>query len=462
MTFDIPGAFVTTKTDEHIIMSLRGRLCEIMTRIDPKLYRKHITKDKKGNPVLYVQLYKSLYGLLRSALLFYKKFKSELEAYGFEMNPYDPCTFNKTTKDGNQHTVIFHVDDGLASHVDPVENTKLLIYLNKIYGDGITFTRGKKFDYLGMDMDYSEKGVLGVSMIPYVDSIIKEFPELIDKTSPTPAADYLFKIREDKDPDKLLDEERAMAFHRTVAQLLFLCMRARRDIQTAVAFLTTRVKQPDEDDWGKIKRVLQYLRATRTLRLRLSVDNLQCSKWLVDASHGVHWDCKGHTGAAMTLGEGAGISLSNKHKQNAKSSTEDELYGVDNTMTKILWSLEFIRAQGFDMTHALLYQDNKSAILLELNGKLSSSKRTKHIKMKYFFIKDQVDKGEVKIEHLGTEDMWVDVLTKPKQGKPFRKDRAKLMNCPIDWQEPGVTCSREPAKRDISVGGSMLIRAIHA
>jgi len=64
MTFDIPGAFVTTKTDEYVIMTLRGHLCEIMTRIDPKLYCKYITKDKKGNPVLYVQLYKSLYGLL--------------------------------------------------------------------------------------------------------------------------------------------------------------------------------------------------------------------------------------------------------------------------------------------------------------------------------------------------------------------------------------------------------------
>ena len=131
MLFDIPGAFITTKTDEYVIMILRGPLCEIMTRIDPKLYRKHITKDKKGKPVLYVQLYKSLYhGLLRSALLFYKKFKSELEAYGFEMNTYDPCVFNKITDDGNQHTVIFHVDDGLASHVNPIENTKLLKYLN--------------------------------------------------------------------------------------------------------------------------------------------------------------------------------------------------------------------------------------------------------------------------------------------------------------------------------------------
>jgi len=150
----------------------------------------------------------------------------------------------------------------------------------------------------------------------------------------------------------------------------------------------------------------------------------------------------------MILGNRAIISMSNKHKQNTKSSTEDEIYGVDNALPKILWSLEFIRSQGYNMSHALLYQDNKSAILLEVNGKLSSSKRTKHIKMKYFYIKDQVDQGEVKIEHKGTEDMWVDILTKPKQGKAFRRNRAKLMNCPVDWQEPGVTCSEGVKSKD--------------
>ena len=63
MSFDIPGAFVTTKTNEYVIMTLRGPLCKIMTRIDPKLYHKYITKDKKGKHVLYVQMYKSLYKL---------------------------------------------------------------------------------------------------------------------------------------------------------------------------------------------------------------------------------------------------------------------------------------------------------------------------------------------------------------------------------------------------------------
>ena len=435
MTFDIPGAFITTKTDEYVIMTLRGQLCEIMTRIDPKLYRKYITKDKRGNPVLYVQLYKSLYGLLRSALLFYKKFRRELEDYGFVVNPFDPCVFNKRTADGEQHTIIFHVDDGLASHKNPVENTKLLVYLNRIYGDGVTFKRGKKLTYLGMDMDYTEKGALYVSMLPYIDSILEDFSEKIGNTSPTPAAEHLFKVREN---GNLLDEDQAIIFHKTVAQLLFLCTRARRDIQTAVSFLTTRVKNPDEDDWGKVKRVLKYLKGTKSLRLRLTIDNLHCTKWFVDSSHGVHWDCKGHTGAAMTMGDGAIISISRKHKTNAGSSTEAELIGVDDALPKILYSLEFIRAQGYRVKHALLYQDNKSAILLELHGKLSSGKRTKHIKMKFFYIRDKVEQGDVIIKHKITEDMWCDILTKPKQGKSFRIDRSKLMGCDADWDEQNI------------------------
>ena len=66
---------------------------------------------------------------------------------------------------------------------------------------------------------------------------------------------------------------------------------------------------------------------------------------------------------------------------------------------------------------------------------MSSSKRTKHIKSKYFFIKDKVEQGEIEIRKKDTDDMWCDVCTKPKQGKPFRKDRAMIMNCPMDWPD---------------------------
>ena len=64
-----------------------------------------------------------------------------------------------------------------------------------------------------------------------------------------------------------------------------------------------------------------------------------------------------------------------------------------------------------------------SAILLETNGKASSSKRTKHIKVKYFYIKDKINQDEIVVEHCPTNQMWNDIKTKPKQGAVFREFR---------------------------------------
>jgi hypothetical protein len=199
---------------------------------------------------------------------------SELIEYGFEMNPYDPCVCNKITKDGSQLTVLWHVDDLKISCKNGWEITKLLLYLRKIYGNKITVHRGKSFTYLGMDLGYSEKGVFTVSMIPYIDTIIKDFPEEITKSSPCPHNQNLFRVREESEA-KFIPEDQAMKFHHSVAQLVFLQKRAKHDIQTASSFLSSRVKRPDEDDWGKLRRVIQYLKGTRSLKLRITVDNLK-------------------------------------------------------------------------------------------------------------------------------------------------------------------------------------------
>ena len=86
----------------------------------------------------------------------------------------------------------------------------------------------------------------------------------------------------------------------------------------------------------------------------------------------------------MTLGLGAIISFSQKQKINSKSLTESELVGVDDALPQILWNRYFMESQGYNEDN-ILFQDNKSAILLKKNGKTSSTKRTKHIKVSYFF-----------------------------------------------------------------------------
>jgi hypothetical protein len=83
----------------------------------------------------------------------------------------------------------------------------------------------------------------------------------------------------------------------------------------AVAFLTTRVKSPDKDDWGKLKRVLKYLNGTKYLKLRLSVENVGMLKWYVDGLHSVH-PCRGHGGALFSMGKGATTSYLRKLKLN--------------------------------------------------------------------------------------------------------------------------------------------------
>ncbi len=378
-TVDIAGAYLHAVNDHDVHMVLEGKLAELMDLVAPHIYCKHITTNKKGQPMLYVRLHKALYGLLKSALVFYKRLSGDLFSHGFKINPYDPCVANKMVN-GHQLTVLWHVDDLKISHRDSGVVTSFIKWLGTKYSN-LTVHKGKIHDYLGMDLDYSTPGVLSVSMVKYTKAIINSFPENITTPAATPATDHLFQVRNDNEAI-LLPEDQAVIFHNTVPQLLFLAARDRRDIQTPVAFLTTRVKKPDEDDWGKLKRVLKYLKGT--LGMHLTADDTPIVKWWVDASHATHADCKSHTSASMSMGKGMVITLSQKQKINGTRSTESEIIAVDDSLPDILWTKYFLECQGYHHGPSIFHQDNKSALLLESNGMWSASRRTKHIKVRYF------------------------------------------------------------------------------
>ena len=128
---------------------------------------------------------------------------------------------------------------------------------------------------------------------------------------------------------------------------------------------------------------------------------------------------------------------STKQKLNTRSSTESEIVGADDFMPHILWTRQFTQAQGYKVEDNVLYQDNRSAILLEKNGRASSGKRTKHINLRYFFVTDQVSKGELSLEWCPTADMIGDFMTKPLQGASFKKFRDAIMGV-IPTAKPGL------------------------
>jgi hypothetical protein len=206
MSCDIPNAFIQTmlpeveKGDERVIMKITGVLVSLLVNLSPEVYGPFVVTDKHRK-VIYVQVLRGLYGMLVAALLWYTKFRGDLEVKGQEFNPYDLCVANKII-DKRRHTVRFHVDDLMCSHKDPKVNDDFVKWLKKLYGNHgkVTVTRGDIHDYLGMTFNFSVKGKVMIDMIDYMESMVDDFSTEFktNNTAPTPAAEDLFSEGEGK------------------------------------------------------------------------------------------------------------------------------------------------------------------------------------------------------------------------------------------------------------------------
>jgi len=121
--------------------------------------------------------------------------------------------------------------------------------------------RRKVLNYLGIKIDYRQKGKVKFSMYKYIEKMLEELPPNIEGLATTPASSYLFNT----DPGcKKLCKEQGQLFHHLVAKLLYLSKHTRQDIQTAVDFLCTRVRESDTEDYKKMTKVMQYKEIQRT------------------------------------------------------------------------------------------------------------------------------------------------------------------------------------------------------
>jgi hypothetical protein len=440
---DIKGAYLNAKMKGEVLMKITGKEVDLFCELDPSL--EDFVEYENGKRVLYVQLDKALYGCVQSALLWYELYSSTLQNMGFELNPYDLCVANAYIQ-GKQCTICWYVDDNKISHVNPKVVDEIIEKIESKFGK-MSQTRGEAHDFLGMNITFKDKKVK-IGMKKHILKAIDAFSDDITRDASSPASSRLFKTREVEQ----LSEAKAENFHSVVAALLFISRRCRLDIQTAVAFLCTRVSWPDADDWLKLKRVLQYLRGTLDIFLTLGADDITKMKSWVDVSYGIHDDCKSHTGGVMSWGWGVLLSKCQKQKLNTKSSTESEIVGVSDYLPNVIWARMFLGAQGFDITENILYQDNQSSIKIEKNGKKSSGQKTKHMDNRYFWIKDRLQSEGIEVKYCPTEKMLADFFTKPLQGSLFRKFRDIVLGYKhidtlhIDEEE---SSSQERVRKDV-------------
>jgi hypothetical protein len=373
------------------------------------------------NGRVLVKLLKAQYGCVESAKLWYNHISKAITNFGFTVNPFDQCVFQKQVGE-NWTYITLYVDDLMIVGDEKISVDETIDFLRETYTD-ITVKRGKVHDYLGIRFDFRNEGEVFMSMSKYIREIVTEAG--ITGTADTPAAADLFDIDEES---LRLNNQSREKFHKVVAQCLYAVTRTRPDASLPVIFLTTRVLEPTEQDQRKLDRVLRYFNATPDLGifLGISTDNEFRITCFADASHGVHYNGKSHTGIVISHGRGAILAKSMKQKIICRSSTESELVALSDATSLVAYELQFMTSLGFQLGHAQLYQDNTSTIRMANNGK-SCSDRTKHIKLRYFFIKQYLDSGEFQVTHCPTETMTADILTKPLQGKLFRDMRNRLL-----------------------------------
>lgn len=413
LTFDVGLAFIEAEMDEELYMILDKEATRVLIKLRPDFA--HFSHSGK----ILVQLKRALYGCIQSSKLWYNRIKSFLESIGFKRNELDACVFNRSsTIDGSQCTIGLHVDDGIVTCTNKDELNLLIQQLSSEFK--LTVHEGPIVDYLGMKVDLSGDSCK-LSMKNYIEELIRY--SQVTSTARTPAASNLFDIDESSTK---LDSTSADKFHSIVASLLYLGTRTRPDILLPVVFLCSRVHISTSEDQKKLDRILSYLNST--LDLPLIVGKLGCPismNCYADASFAVHKDFKSHGSILISCGHGFIWCKCGKQKLVTKSSTEAELVTLSDAVSMSAWTAQFLQAQGYKVIPNI-FQDNLSTIALGNNGR-SNSDRTRHINIRYFFIKQYLDNGTMTMQHCPASDMIADILTKPLQGYEFDRLRNLLL-----------------------------------
>lgn len=160
---DVPGALMQAVNTDGTVMCIEGKMAEMLVEIDGAAYGPCLIHESAS--LSYVELDKALYWTMKAGGLFLEKLSSKLQEWRFMVNPYNSCVANKTLDD-KQCTVVWHVDSIKILHVDPKEVDQVIGLLKEEFGkeDELSKSYGKVHDYLRMDLDFTEPGVMAVRM----------------------------------------------------------------------------------------------------------------------------------------------------------------------------------------------------------------------------------------------------------------------------------------------------------
>ncbi|KAL5839560.1 hypothetical protein ACOSQ4_012168 [Xanthoceras sorbifolium] len=378
-----------------------------------------------GKENLVCRLKKSLYGLKQAPRQWYKKFDSFMSSSGFTRCQADHCCYIKRF-DNSFIILLLYVDDMLVAGSDMQEIMNLKRELSKQFA---MKDLGAAKQILGMRIKRDTKSeTLLLSQAEYIKKVLSRFNMQDAKPVSTPLGVH-FRLSKEQSP-KTEEERTHMAkvpYASAIGSLMYAMVCTRPDIAQAVGAVSRYMNNPGKIHWEAVKWILRYLRGTTNKTLCFKGGDTTLTGY-VDADLAGNVDIrKSTTGYVYTLGGTAVSWVSQLQKIVALSTTEAEYVAVTEASKEMVWLQNFLEELGKKQEDNVLYCDSQSAIHLAKNPSFHS--RTKHIQLRYHFIRSLLEDGILKLEKISGAQNPADMLT-----KTVTTDKLKLCSASVGLQ----------------------------
>jgi hypothetical protein len=422
--FDVPCAYLNSnlKSGKFHKMKIGKVIAQFLVQVDPKA-KEFVQPDGS----ILVEIRKSLYGLPEAAQLWNEYLTGALINGGYTQCPSEPCLFIR--KKGSQVSIVtVYVDDCLHIYKGDQIRAELYASLRNANLHGLkveTLSRGSPISFLGISISKLENGEMFLSQPGYVSNLMDIYKPT--RTAPTPCTDEIFSISSLDDPS---EEVSVNEFMSKLMRIAYLAARTRPDLTFTVSALATRGKSPTQRDMKKLDRLMEYINGTRDLGLKIKATDMKVSLYC-DAGFGIHVDRRSHSGIIAALGSGDSMCLilwkSIRQRLVSTSSTEAELIAIHDGLDFILWIRRVLEFLGYPQECTTVYQDNTSTITIAYMGRGSAHGHTRHIDLRYYFIKQFLDAQTLRLQYLPSGKMIADFLASPRTGQVFRLLRDLIM-----------------------------------
>jgi hypothetical protein len=373
-------------------------------------------KEKMG-----CRLKKSIYGLKQASRQWYLKFDETVRKFGFKENKEDNCIYAKF-KNGKFIFLILYVDDILlaSSDIDLLLETKKFLSLKFDMKD-----LGEASFVLGIEIHRERsKGVLGLSQKAYLEKVLKKYGMHASKPTPAPIVkgDSYGKFQCPRNQYEI-DQMKAVPYASAVGSLQYAQVCTRPDLAFVTGVLGKFQSNSGIEHWKMVKKALRYVQGTKDLTLTyrrsesLVIEGYSDSDFAGDKD-----DRKSTSGYVFTLAGGAISWKSSKPTVTASSTMYAEFIACYEASGQVKWLKKFI--PGLRVVDSIekplkMYCDNEPAVFYAHNNK--SSGAAKHIDIKFYVVKEQIQDHIISLEYLSTKKILADPLTKGLPPNVFRE-----------------------------------------